>query len=174
MTPTEKQKTIAEQAVYGDLKIKYSDEDTLWTIEPTATETDHQDLILPMFHQENSFPVLRPLSDLTKEITHRGYNNDQPFIPLVELAKIAFPNHKGWSMWNNIAVWKGSNGLIAIKFHWSESESYFMCSTKIGGCVKYLPDLFDILHLWHFDTRNLIEKSEAIDANTLDINPYSV
>ena len=31
-------------------------------------------------------PILRPMSDLTKEIRQNCYNNSKPFIPIVELA----------------------------------------------------------------------------------------
>ena len=33
-------------------------------------------------------PVVRPLSDLTKPITQKNYNNGEPFVPIVELAKM--------------------------------------------------------------------------------------
>ncbi|MEG2371101.1 MAG: hypothetical protein RSB23_08075 [Alistipes sp.] len=134
MKPTEKQKTIAEQAVYGDLKIKYPDEDTLWTIKPTALETDCTKLILPMFHQEESLPILRSMYDLNKTITHKGYNDNKPFTPLMV--------------------------LFAIKLN----PRAALTTTATN----------DLLYYWHFDTRGLIEAGEAIDANTLEVNPYEV
>ena len=36
-------------------------------------------------------PILRPLSDLYAEITHAGYNDGKPFVPLIECAKIFEP-----------------------------------------------------------------------------------
>jgi len=44
--------------------------------------------------------ILRPISDLYKEITNNG---SEPFIPIVELAMVAFPKTKAesWTVINN-------------------------------------------------------------------------
>ena len=35
-------------------------------------------------------PIVRPLSDLTKEITQANYNDGKPFIPYIELLKMSY------------------------------------------------------------------------------------
>ena len=100
-------------------------------------------------------PILRPLSDLTKEIEHNG----ERFMPYKELEKeflmeglLKFETTiYGW-----IGFTDGNKNHIPI---YMGSEVMPECGY---GIVK---KLFE----WHFDVFGLIEKSEAIDINTLDL-----
>ena len=87
-------------------------------------------------------PILRPLSDLTKEIEHGG----EKFVPIERL----FRN----------------------KVNESEFEFYlFELTTWIKSemiIYRYLKKLIN----WHFDIADLISKNQAIDINTLETNPY--
>lgn len=82
--------------------------------------------------------ILRPLSDLTKEIEHKG----EKFVPLDYLAKeLGIPNdHFVLSQY-------------CSKAHSVRSMSYWM--------VEFLLE-------WHFDIWNLIEAGLAVDINTLE------
>ena len=65
---------------------------TLYGIEHTNTGVwvtcfDEKD-IMDTGEIEELFPILHPLSDLTKPITVPGYNDGKEFVPIVELAKI--------------------------------------------------------------------------------------
>lgn len=138
MTPTDKQKCIAEQAVYGDLRIQVGDSIRITNGAFTEYRGEYVRYVefecrdsTGMLNINKIKPILRPMSDLTKEITHKGYNDDKPFVPI-----------------NFVNIWWVDNMTV----------------------VK----IYDLLHLWHFDTRNLIDKGEAIDVNTLPNNPYSV
>ena len=86
-------------------------------------------------------PILRTLSDLTKEIEHNG----EKFVPSKEIIK-----HR-------------PNDLIDVSYVFS--MNYLE--------IESLP-FWAILKLieWHFDIANLIPVGEAIDINTLSINPY--
>lgn len=90
-------------------------------------------------------PIVRPLSDLTKEIEHRG----EKFVPIVELLK--------------------NSSFDTSKM----SEEEIMSFVEVYSSIDLIA-LNDLpLYLkWHFDLFGGIESGEAIDVNTLDINPY--
>jgi len=90
-------------------------------------------------------PVLHPPSDLTKEIDHGG----ERFIPIERL---------GWLYDFD------SDTTCQIRMYINQGWT---------SNITELPfDLVSQLIEWHFDIANLIEKGEAIDANTLEVNPY--
>ena len=94
-------------------------------------------------------PLLHPLSDLTKEIEHKG----EKFVPSYKLGV-----DRGFEFY------KPSNFDLEINF---ETPNY---STQIDLFTGFL--IVQKLIEWHFDIADLISKGEAIDVNTLDINPY--
>lgn len=113
-------------------------------------------------------PILHPLSDLTKEIEHKG----EKFVPIVELAKLAFPKQKLFELYN---------GYVKLdfnySFHYIEREFSFSCKHGFNGNTWdydcFIPNqlpLFQKLAELHF---NLMDKSEPfVDVNTLETNPY--
>mgnify|MGYP003591257786 CR=1 FL=1 len=117
---------------------------------------------------ERGKPVLRPLSDLTKPIEHNG----EKFIPALELVKL----EEKYNHWKEIAptipydikiinkpfgkvlkVSKVEHWVIYLSLNEIERAKYYIVSQLIK---------------WHFDMADLISKGEAIDVNTLEINPY--
>ena len=94
---------------------------------------------------EKFTPILRPLSDLTKEIEHKG----EKFVPIVKLLE--------------------NSSFDTSKM--SEEEIMYFVN---GYSYIDLIALYDLplYLLWHFDLFGGIESGEAIDVNTLDINPY--
>lgn len=97
---------------------------------------------------EKFTPILRPLSDLIKEIEHKG----EKFVPLVEINKRNEYIH-------------AINGRIGIGipiFGYRDVDDMDELPTWL---TQFLVKL-------HFDITDLISKGEAIDVNTLDINPY--
>ena len=87
---------------------------------------------------------LRPLSDLTKEIEHKG----EKFVPIDELNNIGDAECDRYNDYFNEENISDVNWLL---------EPFI---------------IFQKLIEWHFDITGLIEKGEAIDVNILDINPY--
>lgn len=86
-------------------------------------------------------PILRTLSELTKEIEHKG----EKFVPMVYLAKMR-------------------SGYL----HESEFDRYFG-KLKMDISTKRLPfDMMLKLIEWKFDIAGLIDKNEAIDYSTLE------
>ena len=93
-------------------------------------------------------PICRPLSDLTKEIEHKG----DKFVPIDEL--------------NNII----DDESIGFNDHYIDYEN-----PDNTGQIDWLNEPF-IVVMWliehYFDIYGLIDKGEAIDVNSLDTNPY--
>ena len=95
---------------------------------------------------EKFTPILRPLSDLTKPIEHKG----EKFVPIVELLEN------------------------------SSFDTSKMPEEEIMSFVEDVYSNIDLLALtdlplyleWHFDLFGGIESGEAINVNTLEINPY--
>lgn len=97
--------------------------------------------------------ILRPLSDLTKEIEHNG----ERFVPAKEIMKIIGydDNYINGSIYlENDAVWCESN-LFENDFIFG-----YHSNTILNWICKKLIS-------WHFDINNLIEKGLAININTI-------
>lgn len=110
----------------------------------------------------NSKPILRPLSDLTKEIEHNG----EKFVPMKKLKT-------GGTNGNSVYTAEDWNGTNYVCFDNENHELRFSQKTGFDrryNCESrqiYAYDLFQKLFEWHFDVFGLIEKGEAIDINTL-------
>jgi len=121
-------------------------------------------------------PILRPLSDLTKEIEVDG----EKFVPLEQLCKIAIDEYdakENYFLSENIVEFEvvNNNSISAyfqenLKFRFSYSDErglFSLFTPQELTCyfgLKYTNKLFE----WHFDINNLIEKGLAIDINTLE------
>lgn len=112
-------------------------------------------------------PILRPLSDLTKEIEHNG----EKIYPIIELGATSFPKPM-----------KGVYGIIenylsmgqGYSLHFNEKDNSFECRRGYDGKTWdyncFVPkqlEMFNKLFEWHFDTFGLIEAGLAVDINTI-------
>ena len=84
-------------------------------------------------------PILRPLSDLTKEIEVNG----------VELVPLT-------------ALFGDNNQRIASMLEWINNEDAELCG--FGFTIS----VYDVLLKWNFDIHGLIEQGLAVDINTLN------
>ena len=100
----------------------------------------------------NCLPILRPMSDLTKEITHRG----EKFVPMVELGECA-----------NVEV-------EVADFEFKRDKVVDVLFHNILSGERSSIIIFDKLNEWMFDYRGLISAGLAIDVNTLPENPYEL
>lgn len=91
----------------------------------------------PINRVEHCKLILRPISDLTSEITHNG----ETFVP----------NER---MLSDLSVDR-------------ESIHYLMEMFEVGIGYQVEWQIIQKLHSWHFDTFGLIEAGLAIDINTL-------
>ena len=118
-----------------------------------------------------SYPILYPLSDLTKEIQHQG----EKFIPIVELAKISGIKYNVVRKIGEHSIDLGKNNDdFSIRF-WYESFTYNSFLACRNGHYFPINQLLLIQKLieWHFDIALLIGKREAININMLHQNPYA-
>lgn len=92
--------------------------------------------------------ILRPLSDLTREITQNG----ETFVP-TEWFEIGDDNNE------SIDYGKGNVWLIKLLKDMAKHNFIELPYMNYGVVRK--------LHEWHFDTFRLIESGLAIDINTL-------
>lgn len=96
-------------------------------------------------------PILRPISDLTKEINHRG----ETFVPWMKLR-------------NEIK----SNPIVS---HIDEFKSIHVDFEDYAPGYSLTHEgipIINKLHSWLFDTQNLIESGLAISVHDLEFNPY--
>jgi hypothetical protein len=95
-------------------------------------------------------PILRPLSDLTKEIELNG----EKFVPLEEIKEVFLNNpKKGCEHYRDI--------FKDVYFEWTEE-----C---FESNIEMLPyEWIQKILQWHFDIYGLIDAGLAIDINTLN------
>ena len=142
-----KQEFLAFSLAY-DLKISFYDDYRDCNIVEKINEM-HVDVYSIMSDTYDGNPdkckiLLRPLSDLTKEIEHNG----EKFVPIDEL--------------NNI----GDAECDRYNDYFNEEN----ISDVNWSLEPFI--IFQKLIEWKFDIADLISKGEAIDVNTLEINPY--
>jgi len=95
-------------------------------------------------HSKNYKPILRPLSDLTKEIEVNG----EKFVP-IEILNELFEINGLENTGNGYMIYgvRSENAIIAV-----------------DEMIDYIEKLYE----WHFDIHNLIKNGLAIDINTLN------
>lgn len=91
-------------------------------------------------------PILHPLTDLTKEVEHKG----ERFVPIEKLQEMN----------------DGEN--IYIQDDFVGIDNGYACAYYLNDALKFVSVLIE----WHFDIAGLIDKGEAIDVNTLPENTY--
>lgn len=162
-----------------------------------------QDGVLVSFEHEDehylysdTFPLLRPMSDLTKEIDHKG----EKFVPMIRLLELKERNAftKNERIKNLLskdvkvidcktseyklsptmichavryAVETTNMGTLVYRFSFDEHFDRFSAqdeTRRLTLGVGHQKQLFEKLYEWHFDIDGLIEKGLAIDINTLE------
>lgn len=103
---------------------------------------------------QKTIPIVRPLSDLTKECVQTDYNDGKPFVPIVELNKLFNP-YDGMEL-----VYYINSGL-----GWRIDSS--RCNTAITFDMMIKP--IKQLLKWHFDL--ITEDCEKVYV-TDEFNPY--
>ncbi len=112
-------------------------------------------------------PILRPLSDLYKTITHNG----KEIVPIVECAKIAFPENR-WGYndsGENNAYDKRDDAVFS--FEYGAFRCYYYESDVIS-IASYQFQLYDYLNELKIDYRGLIDDGLAVSVYDLENNPY--
>lgn len=136
------------------------------SIEVAPPKRGYKCMSITQWHNEtDNFKLLLLPMDLSKPIIVDG----KEIIPIVELAKIAFPNEKIWTIESEeegiVSCMDFDFGYISNSF---KSSGYMYKSVHVPSQLI----LFQWLLKHKFDVFGLIEKGLAIDANTLTTNPY--
>lgn len=122
-----------------------------------------------MVHRQ-ARPILRPMSDLTKEIRQNCYNNSKPFIPIVELACM-LEAQGYWRVYGAGAADFGEDGESCIAQLVFDGD-HFVYTVDDEYDTFNSVAIYDKLNAWMFDYRGLISAGLAIGVNTLPENPY--
>ena len=145
----EKERCIAEQAIYGDLKVFYNNFILPYSIDGFRKNTAGF-IIYPIHELFSSsygiidviYPILRPMSLIGSEITHKGYNENKPFIPFEKIKEMLLAEDNDFE----------DSIINTTRVKYAPSEFWF-------GSMQII---FDFLNMFHFDTRNLITQGEAV------------
>ena len=126
-------------------------------------------------------PVLRPMSDLYVEITDKDYNDGHPFVPLVELAKIAgigkvdvLEDECEGTFSVGISQYI-CDDYAAYDFKWSDDRcSFVLTGEDSNNALEEYGNyrLFDLLHRLKLDFRGQIDAGLAVSVHDLKRNPY--
>ena len=119
-------------------------------------------------------PILRPLSDLTKEITH----NEEKFVPILKILEILKIKYTHYTLLDNsvdlVLDWKYHKGNSKtkenqkVRFWFNNFKGIgFYCTNMNLFMYKDIQGALNKLHEWHFDIFGLIEKGSAINFNDL-------
>jgi len=115
------------------------------------------------FYFENSDvqikPILRPLSDLTKEIEV----NREKFVPIVKLFCLEWDESPHAITKENFYIKEGGV-FITCSHSGTAMDTSINIRTILSNNYWKIEKLFE----WHFDVFGLIEKELAIDINTLN------
>jgi len=110
-------------------------------------------------------PIIRPLDSLTKECVQADYNDGKPFIPIVELANMAFPKYACFlsdSSGEYVSVDTDYDyfrfGFDGYNFHYN------------GGYIPNQLQLFQLLIKWHFWPNKPV--NEEVVYVSENFNPY--
>ena len=148
---------------YGKVYFFIEEENDFYVIEKCMCYA--QDAI-----NEGAKPVLRPLDDLYRTITHNG----EQVTPILELARMQSSNKSAtWVLGGNEhrKFAECNNGYV---FDYNSKKNCFCLWNTLNAPVSVLNQyqLFDYMCECKLDFRNLIKDKLAISVYDLDTNPY--
>ena len=168
--------TIKELAPYLPYELKLYGASDIWVIHSISVE---EICIANGLHTQTlSFndclsdylPLLRPLSDLTKPITHNG----ETFVPMEKLCNdfcYRTPCNPEFGK-SKILMHADNGGGLKWWFVYHRNKMTFELSDDNRDMSNHtIPqyEMFQKLFEWHFDVFGLIERNLAIDINTTKI-----
>ena len=124
-----------------------------WLIFADTSDTERE------YYYDEVKLILRPLSDLTKEIEHNG----EKFVPIIELFKIEWPNHAKAYFWD----WD-----FEIVQNWvkvSNTGTAKSTTVNLQQISKNEFWLIQKLLSWHFDVFGLIDKGLAVSIHDVSV-----
>ncbi len=120
-------------------------------------------------------PILRPLSDLYKEIEHK----EEKIIPIEVICKEMGINGKSnGEYFITEEIYNGNDDVVitddylVIRRFENETQNYLMLAEfeDQSNKVEFIPyHIYELLFQWHFDVFGLIQEGLAVDINTFSI-----
>lgn len=178
-------KHIAPYLPYGIEFFDYKKAKIVFDTYSVMSTGEYNEYSLPYILKNQVKPILRPLSDLTKEIEVNG----ERFVPIVELAKIHDSNiqiEKLENQHGTVVAYCKIDYHPSIKkplartfFEIDLDDLDFDYGFEVFGedendivqtnffPVKNQLEIFNQLYEWHFDIHDLIANGLAISCNTL-------
>src|SRR5690625_2172998 len=180
-------KHIAPYLPYG-LNVTFEGDDYIHEVAGLNITERGVELISPFEHWgtariEDCMPILRPLSDLTKEIEHNGVR----ITMMEEIAKIERPNImnalnkvKDITVFNRGMSFTSRKMGVAYRYedtvieitHYKDAVFHKKVThgndSWVFSYFHNYPAIIDKLLEWHFDIHQLIEAGLAIDINELN------
>lgn len=133
----------------------------IWSEYKVPVRTQLNAVNLNGFEYDNSKPILRPLSDLTKEIEVNG----EKFVPMIKLVS---PDGKEWDLMKVVEYNPFPKLGGDRKYYKVEHDSLGEIISINPNNVLVLPyNLVQYLFEWHFDVFGLIEQGLAINLNSI-------
>lgn len=116
-------------------------------------EREEYEVCVPL---EDFIPILRPMTDLVKPISVKGYNNGAEFIPIIELTKNSntYKNSKYKLEFSNAKLLGNDFASCEITIDSGPTMTNLFPIKTMHGIN--LSDL-DLLNEWHFDYRGLLK-----------------
>lgn len=109
-------------------------------------------------------PILRPLSDLAKEIEING----EKFVPILEIYNILYKPSKSEKSKLKSVSSKDLDGKQSSKAILDFKGKYHSINLKHCDIKKCSYDVIEKLYEWHFDIHGIIEKGLAISIHNVE------
>ena len=168
--------TIEHLSAYLPYKLQCVASGKLYGIDILKKEMDCY-MLMNLINNDTTYkPVLRSISELTKEIEHNG----EKFVPMIELLKIEmdlhFKNCSDFNIEYNVMFsWVKYNFNFEqyALFYDNSFISFKGANYNNGSILGYYPtlnqySLIQKLLSWHFDIYRLIETGLAINYNEIN------
>ena len=113
--------------------------------------------------------IMHPLSDLTEKITVKGYNDDKPFVPIIEMVRVCHRTDDVGEL-----IWLEKSGSrsyrkeyrVVLKGQGIECKLYWDIFVFTEGMRFDYIQLLAKWHFWIYDQK-AFKEGTIIDINTL-------
>lgn len=143
---------LDHNVMYGHIDVDYGSLEKVFRLRGILSTKGTVDNLNNHIGNPNTRLVLRPMSDLKKEIT---LPNGERFVPIDELNKNF--EHIGARFYYN-------------KGYYPENSLDFETHYGILGNILHIIEIYNMLASWHFDFNDLISKGLAVDINSIPLN----
>lgn len=145
---------LDHDVMYGHVDVDWRSLEKVFKVRGVLSTRGTVDNLNNHIGNPNTRLVLRPMSDIDKEIT---LPNGESFVPLNRINE--HTAHQGVKYQNGYGSAGGS-----VVFSYTRSHISF-------GLMEEIIEVYNMLASWHFDFNDLISKGLAVDINSISL-PY--